>query len=66
MATLEACQGGVDGVALPIAPGPHIVSIRPEDLPAFVVPLGALTCPIIATPGGVAVCDFAFRKAGSP
>jgi len=54
------------GVALPIAPGPHTISINPQDLPAFVVPLGPLSCPITAVAGGVAVCDFAFRRAGTP
>jgi hypothetical protein len=53
------------GVALPIVPGPHAVAIRPEDLPQFLVPLGALTCPIYATAGGIVVCDFAFRRAGA-
>ncbi|HLY22435.1 MAG TPA: hypothetical protein VKT83_08200 [bacterium] len=53
------------GVALPIVPGPHAVAIRPEDLPQFLVPLGALTCPINATAGGIVVCDFAFRRAGA-
>jgi len=54
------------GMALPIAPGPHTVSINPQDVPPFVVPLGPLSCPITAVAGGVAVCDFAFRHAGAP
>jgi hypothetical protein len=54
------------GMALPIAPGPHTVSINPQDVPPFVVPLGPLSCPITAVAGGVAVCDFAFRRAGTP
>jgi hypothetical protein len=54
------------GMALPIAPGPHTVSINPQDVPPFMVPLGPLSCPIVAVAGGVAVCDFAFRHAGAP
>jgi hypothetical protein len=58
--------GELTGVALPIAPGPHTVSIHPEDLPPFLVPLGPLACPIDLTAGGIGVCDFAFRRAGTP
>jgi hypothetical protein len=54
------------GLALPITPGPHTISIDPQDLPPFVVPLGPLSCPITAVAGSVSVCDFAFRRAGAP
>lgn len=54
------------GFALPIAPGPHTVSIDQPDIPVYLVPLGPLACPITVAAGGVAVCDFAFRRAGAP